>query len=554
LTITPGTPQTIALSVSASTVAGPYTIAFTGRSGSDNHEADLSLTVTAPLVQAFDVTTYHYDVSRTGVNPNEGILTPSNVSSTTFGKIGFDTVDGKVDAQPLYVSALTIAGAQHNVLYVATEHGSVYAFDADSGAQLMQTSLLGANETPSDDHGCTQITPEIGITSTPVIDRTHGTNGTIFLVAMSKDSASHYHQRLHALDLTTLAELGGGPTEIAATYPGNGVTSVGGINTFDPGKYAERASLLLQNGSIYLSWTSHCDQPPYSGWVMAYSETSLQQTSVVNLTPNGSDGSVWMSGGGLAGDSGGNVYLLDANGTFDTTLDASKFPNMQDYGNSFLRLSTTGGTLAVADYFEPFNGPAESAADTDLGSGGILLFDQALTKTLTVHLAVGAGKDGNIYVVDRTNMGKYNASKNNIIGTLTGALPNGAWSSPAYFNGVLYYGGVSDTLRGITLFSKGPPPPVMQSATTFAYPGATPSVSANGTQNGIVWALESAEGVPAVLHAYNASNLTELYNSNQASSNRDGFGNGNKFITPVIVNGKVYVGTPNGVAVFGAIP
>ncbi len=554
LTITPGTPQTLAFSATSTAAVGSSTIAFTGRSGSDNHEADLTLTVTAPQPPAFDVTTYHYDSMRSGLNPNEGILTPTNVNSASFGKIAFDPADGKVDAQPLYVSALNVGGAQRNVLYVATEHGSVYAFDADSGALITQTSLLGANETPSDDHGCGQITPEIGITSTPVIDRTQGPNGAIFVVAMSKDAGSNYHQRLHALDLATLAELDGGPTEITASYPGTGVTSSGGINTFNPGLYAERASLLLQNGSIYLSWTSHCDQGSYSGWVMAYSETTLQQTAVLNLTPNGSDGSVWMSGGGLAGDSGGNVYLLDANGTFDTTLDTNGFPNLQDYGNSFLKLSTTGGTLAVADYFEPDNGPAESASDIDLGSGGVLLFDVALTKTLTVQLGVGAGKDGNIYVVDRTNMGKYNPSKNNIIGTLSGDLPNGAWSSPALFNGVIYYGGVGTNLQGITLFSKGAPPPPMKTTTTFPYPGATPSISASGTTNGIVWALESGEGAPAVLHAYNASNLSELYNSNQASSNRDAFGNGNKFITPMIVNGKVYVGTPNGVAVFGPIP
>lgn len=571
LTITPGTPQSIALSVLASTVAGAYTVSFTGRSGSVNHAADLSLTVTAPLVQAFDVTTFHYDAARTGANTNEGILTLANVNSATFGKVGFDAVDGKVDAQPLYVSALTIGGAQHNVLYVATEHGSVYAFDADSGALLKQTSLIIAPETPSDDHGCTQITPEIGVTSTPVIDRTQGANGAIFLVAMSKDSLNNYHQRLHALDLTTLAELGGGPTEITATYPGNGVTSVGGINIFAPGQYAERASLLLQNGSIYLSWTSHCDQGAYSGWVMAYSETSLQQTSVLNLTPNGSEGSVWMSGGGLAGDSSGNVYLLSANGTFDTTLDANGFPNMQDYGNSFLRLSTTGGTLAVSDYFEPFNGPAESASDTDLGSGGVVLFDVVLPPPApTVHYIVGAGKDGNLYILspnnprNPNNLGRYNPSKNNNLGTLPNFVPNGAFSSPALFNGklngksytMLYYGGKADPLKSFVAASMGTAPPATQSATSFAYPGATPSVSANGTQNGIVWALESGEGSPAVLHAYDATDLTkELYNSNQSSPGRDdSFGTGNKFITPVIVNGKVYVGTPNGVAVFGLLP
>jgi hypothetical protein len=267
-----------------------------------------------------------------------------------------------------------------------------------------------------------------------------------------------------------------------------------------------------------------------------------------------------MSGGGLAADAAGNVYLLDANGTFDTTLDASNFPSLGDYGNSILKLSTTGGTLAVADYFEPFNGPAESASDTDLGSGGIILIDVPLPSPLpAAQFAVGAGKDGNLYIVDRTNLGKYNATKNKNLGTITGFLPNGAWSSPAYFNGTLYYGGVGTYLKSFVVTAKvppgNPPPAATQSANTFPYPGATPSVSANAGQNGIVWALESGEGSPAVLHAYTATNLaTELYNSNQASSNRDAFGNGNKFITPMIINGKVYVGTPNGVAVFGLLP
>ncbi len=222
---------------------------------------------------------------------------------------------------------------------------------------------------------------------------------------MSKDTNGFYHQRLHALDLSSGAELNGGPTEIAGSYPGSGVTSQNGTNVFDPAQYAERASLLLQGGNIYLAWTSHCDQGSYSGWVMQYSEATLQQTSVLNLTPNGNDGSIWMSGGGMAADASGNVYLLDANGTFDPTLNASGFPNLGDFGNSFLKLSTTGGTLSVADYFEPPNGIQESAQDLDLGSGGVVLLpDIPVGRSLVLQLAVGAGKDGNIYIVDRKNM------------------------------------------------------------------------------------------------------------------------------------------------------
>lgn len=265
-----------------------------------------------PLVSnlTHDVTTYHYDAMRSGLNATETTLTPANVNQASFGKLGFYTADGVVDAQPLYLSAVPIGGVPHNVLYVATENDSVFAFDADSGAQLWKTSVLGANEGPSDSHNCNQIAPQIGITSTPVIDRKQGANGTIYLVAMSKDGAGAYHQRLHALDLTTGMEVMGGPTEITATYPGNGVTSKNGVNTFDPGAYAERASLLLLNGNIYMGWTSHCDIGAYTGWVMAYSATTLKQTAVLNLTPNGHDGSVWMSGGGISADAAGNAYLL----------------------------------------------------------------------------------------------------------------------------------------------------------------------------------------------------------------------------------------------------
>ena len=212
------------------------------------------------------------------------------------------------------------------MVFAVSEHDSVYAFDADTGAQIWKTSILGANETTSGNHGCGQITPEIGITSTPVIDRSAGAHGTIFVVGMSQDAQGAYHQRLHALDVTTGAEISGSPTEISASYPGTGANSSGGKVIFDPGQYAERVGLLLLNGVIYMGWTSHCDFQPYTGWLMGYSETSLAQTSVLNLTPNGSEGSIWMSGAGLAADTSGNIYFLDANGTFDTTLNANGFP------------------------------------------------------------------------------------------------------------------------------------------------------------------------------------------------------------------------------------
>jgi hypothetical protein len=496
--------------------------------------------------------TYHNDIARTGQQLGETMLTPANVNAATFGKIGFDAVDGKVDAEPLYLSAVPIAGGTHNVLYVATEHASVYAFDADSGGLLWHVSTLGANETPSDDRGCFQISPEIGITSTPVIDRSRGPHGAIYVVGMSKDASGGYHQRIHALDVTTGAELFGGPTEIGATYPGNGPNSSGGVVTFDPKQYAERQSLLELNGNIYTGWTSHCDHDPYNGWVIAYSADTLKQASVLNLTPNGSEGSIWMSGAGMASD-GQSIYFLDANGTFDTTLTANGFPASGDFGNAFLKLSTANG-LAVADYFDAFNTLTESQADEDLGSGGALVLPDFTDASGAVrHLAIGAGKDSNIYVVDRDSMGKFNPGTNNVYQQISGQLVGPEFGMPAYFNNTIYFGSIGDSIKAFSVSNaRVSATPISQSPESFGTPGATPSVSANGTSNAIVWAAQN--GNIAGLYAYDATNLAhELYNSNQAPNGRDQFGAGNKFITPMIANGKVYVGVTNGVAVFGLL-
>ena len=500
-----------------------------------------------------DVATYKNDIARTGQNLSESILTPANVSSTTFGKLRMLSVDGKVDAQPLLLSGLTVQGASHNVVFVATENDSVYAFDADTGTQLWRVSVLGAGESVSGlpPSGCTQVSPTIGITATPVIDRSAGAHGIIFVVAMSRTSSGAYHQRLHALDVTSGAEQLGGAVDVAATYP-----MVGGATTFDPAQYEERAALLLAGGTLYTSWTSHCDVAPYSGWVIAYNESTLARTAVFNAAPNsgGVGPAIWMSGGGPAADASGNVYLLTANGAFESTLDANGFPNQGDYGNSFLKLALSGSTLSVSDYFTMYDTATESTADQDLGSGGILLLpDQTDSGGTVRHLAVGAGKDGNLYVVNRDTMGKFNASANNIWQQLSGVLGGGIWSTPAYYNGTLYYGPNGGALLAFTVSgARISSSPSSMSPGTFAYPGTAPAISANGSTAGIVWAHENSN--PAVLHAYDAGNLShELYNSNQAANGRDHFGAGNKFITPTIANGKVFVGTQNAVAVFGLL-
>lgn len=500
------------------------------------------------------VVTFHNDNARTGQNLNETILNPSNVKTATFGKLFIIATDGKVDAQPLYLPNVNTAShGTHNILYVASEHGTVYGVDADTGSVVWQVSTLLSGEKTSDDHNCSQVTPEIGVTATPVIDPAAGPHGTIYVVAMSKDGSGSYHQRLHALDVTSGAEQFGGPQEIQAAFPGKGDNSSGGSVVFAPGQYEERAGLLLLNGTVYTAWTSHCDQRPYTGWVIGYDQKTLAQVSVLNLTPNGSEGAIWMSGAGPAADASGNIYLLDANGAFDPTLDARGFPSQGDFGNAFLKISTSNAQLAVADYFEMSNQAAENDSDQDLGSGGALVLPDLTDSTgKPRHLAVGAGKDGNIYLVDRDAMGGFNLNSNNIYQQVSKAIA-GVYSMPAYFNNTLYYGAVRDRIKAFAIHqARLATAPSSLTSHKFPYPGATPSISANGTSNAILWAAENDD--PAVLHAYDATNLAiELYNSAQAADARDELSEGNKFIVPTVVNGKVYLGTINGVGVFGLL-
>jgi hypothetical protein len=517
---------------------------------------DAKLTVTGSSTGT-DVITYKNDQARTGQNLTEKLLTTANVNSASFGKLRMLATDGKVDGQALYLSGLSIGGATHNVVYAGTENDSVYAFDADTGAQLWKVSLIPSNEKASGPVNCDEITPTIGITGTPVIDRAAG---VIYVIALTVSSdGTTYHHRLHALDLASGAERLGGPSEIKATY-----NTASGPISFDPQQYVEKAGLLLLNGTLYTAWTSHCDNKFYTGWLMAYNASNLQQTAVLNVAPNsgGVDPSIWMSGGGIAADGGGNIYVITANGAFEEALDGHGFPNMGDFGDSFLKISTSGG-LTVVDYFSPYINSYLTGNDLDLGSGGILLLPDMSDSAGTVrHLAVGAGKDGNIYLVDRDSMGHFTSGSNNIWQQLTGALGNqytnpsgngGVWGTPAYFNGNVYYcprGGLLESFR----FSQarlGSTPSSM-SAAAFPYPGCSPAVSANGGSNGIVWALMRT--TPAVLHAYDAADLGKLlYNSNQAGGARDQLGTPVTFSAPTIADGKVFIQQANGVAVFGLL-
>jgi len=512
----------------------------------------MSLPFVGLHAQNVNVLTWHYDNARDGLNRSETVLTQANVNPQSFGKVGFFSTDGVVDAQPLHV-LIDIAGTPHNALFAATENDSVYAFDEQSGDVLWKTSLLKAGEVPSDDRSCDSNAPEIGVTSTPVIDLSQGPNGAIYVVAMSKNSSGSYFQRLNALDPTTGKQLFGGPVTIAATYPGSSKNGIDGTLTFSAEQYTERAALLEWNGAIYTTWASHCDHSPYNGWIIAYSASTLRQTAVLNLTPNGGAGGIWMSDAGPAATSTG-ILFLDGNGTFDTTLDSNGFPDHQDFGNGFLQLELgSTGKLQVEDYYATDTTVQQSDSDIDLGSGGVVLFPNFLDSSGNVRmLAAGAGKDGNIYIVNRSNMGKYHPNGGSIYQVVSNALPNGEYGAPAFFNDKLYFGGHSDNLKAFFVSdAKVSSVPVSRSANTFGYPGTTPSISANGAANGIVWAVSHSS--PSVLYAYNAEALSQqLYDSNESGS-RDQFGNASGFIAPMIANGRVYVGTTAGVAVFGLL-
>jgi hypothetical protein len=507
-----------------------------------------------------DVLTYHNDAMRTGQYLTETMLTPGNVASSTFGLLRQLAADSRIDAAPLVAANVTINAASHTVVYVASENDTVYAYDANSGVLLKQVSLLGTGETASDDPGCSSAdaVPEIGITATPVIDRSAGPNGTIFVVAMSKDSAGTYFQRLHALDLVTLADRIT-PVTVQATYPGTAY-GAGGEVAFVPKAYTERGALLLTQGQIVTTWASHCDAGNYNSWVIAYNESTLAQTQVLNLTPNGNQGGIWDSAG-VAADSTGALYTLIGNGLFDTTLTSAGFPTKSDYGNAAVKLSLTTGsnTLAVADYFTMWDTTSESNGDVDLGSGSpLVLPDQTDSTGATQHLMLAAGKDTNLYLLDCDNLGKYHgnvASSDTIYQELDGALSSGVYSAPVYFNGSIYFANTAGTLKQYALAdARLPSTPTSQSSASFGFPGASPAISSNGYSNAIVWAVVNNTSSAAVLHAYNPANLAvEYYNSTQAAGNRDAFGNGNRFVTPVIAYGRVFVGTPSGVAVFGLL-
>jgi hypothetical protein len=504
------------------------------------------------------VTTARNDNSRDGQNLNETILTPDNVNENSFGKLFTQPVDGYVYAQPLYVPNVAIPGmGTHNVVYVATEHDSVYAFDADSNvgldaAPLWQTSFIdpakGITTVSSGDVDCSDLIPEIGITSTPVIDLN---SQTMYVLAKTKENGN-FVQRLHALDITTGTEQPNSPVLIKAAVRGTGEGSVNGVLKFDPLHEAQRPGLLLVNGTVFVAWASHCDNDPYHGWVMSFEETTLQLHVVGNTTPNGARGGIWQSGGGLASD-GNYIFFATGNGTYDGPSGG------RDFGDSVIKIPAQINQPRPYDYFTPYDQLQFADEDADVGSGGVLLLPDQGQGAPHEYLLVEVGKSGSIYLIDRNHMGHYNPNNNNQIVQDQEYAIGGLWATPAWWNNNVYFGGSNDVLRQYTfdtttgLLSTSA---FAESPTYFGFPGPTPSISANGSEDAILWAIETdgyTSQSPSILHAYDATNVaTELYNSNQ-NSGRDQAGGAVKFTVPTVVNGKVYVPAVQELDVYGLL-
>jgi len=536
--------------------------------------AALILSTALATAAQISVLTQHNDIGRTGQNTNETILNTSNVNVAHFAKLFSLPVAGQVYAQPLYVQNVAIAGTNHNVLIVATETDHLYAFDADTkGPALWTASMVDqAHGAKSGEHslqssttiGCTDLQPQIGISSTPVID---ALAQTIYVEAKSQLGSTYIH-RLHALDLATGHEKAPGPVEITATVNGTGDGSQNGKITFDPLHQHNRSGLLLLNGEIYIAFASHCDFGPYHGWLFAYNTTNFAQSSLLVTTPNGGLGGFWMAGSGVAADGNGNIYIASGNGTFDT----NNVP-ATELGDSVLKLGTTNGNISLLDYFTPSDQNCLEAQDIDLGSGGVLVLPTQ--PGTTPDLLVAAGKEGAIYVVNRDQMTAKNVhyvgqstcttQDPEILEESASGAVGGMWSMPAYWNSTLYYWGSGDVLKSIPVTGGLPDfTHITGNTTSIGFPGATPSISSNGTAAGsaIVWAIDSSQygspgpgPGPAVLHAYDATNISnELWNSAQAGDHRDQPGNAVKFSVPTIANGKVYIGTSGQVQAYGLLP
>jgi hypothetical protein len=511
---------------SAPNKPGTHTVA--ARSDADS---TVSATANVAVTDLAGVFTYHNDLSRDGVNSQEYALNTSTVKAATFGKRFACAIDAAAYAQPLWVANANVGGGAHNVVIAATQHDTVYAFDADASPchTYWSQSLLAGGETwvNSGDVNTSDISPDIGIVGTPVID---ANTNTIYVVSKSKNDSS-FHQRLHALNLSDGSERFGGPQEINFSS---------GSANFNPLTQNQRAGLALVGGVVYVAYASHGDNPVYYGWVVGYNASNLSQVSVFNDDPGAGFGGIWMSGGAPAADSGNNLYVITGNGIFDGNT---------QFGDSFLRLSTGGG-INVTGFFSPNDQDSLMRVDLDLGSGGAaILVDQP---TAPNHLVIGGGKEGTLYLLNRDNLGGNTSNDAGAVQNFS--VGNRIFATPAFWQNTLYIGPVGDHVKSYTLntgagqFNTSP---ASQSPGTFGFPGATPSISAQGSSNGIVWAIENAG--TAILHAYDAANLgSELWNS--ANNGADQAGQAVKFTVPTVANGKVYVGTASEISVYGLSP
>ena len=529
----------------AGTAAGTHTIVATSIAN-----ATQSASAVAAVTDLVGVYTYHNNLARNGANTQEYALTTSNVNTATFGKLASCPVDGAIYGQPLWVANLTVNGTKHNVIFVTTQHDSVYAFDADASpcVKLWSASLIdaahggltGETSVPGTlvGMGFGNILPEVGVNSTPVIDPS---TSILYVVSKSINSAqTTFYQRLHAIDLATGNEKTGAPATIAATYPGTG--DGGTIVTFDPRQENQRMSLALVNGVVYIAWASHEDTLPWYGWMMSYQfvGAALMQKSVLNVTPNVQQGGIWMSGGAPAVDSNNNLYVITGNGGFDVGNPIA--PN-NDYGDSLLQLSTT---LQISQYFTPSDELSDGQTDTDFGSGGAALLADLPAGNTVTHALICGGKDMYLFVLNRDSLGGFG---NAYVQTINFGYQ--IYATGAFWNGFYYLAGMDGPLTAFQLNTTNAHF-AQTSVSTQIYQsvGTTPSVSSAATQNGVVWALETSHFClpenhgcgPAVIHAYDANNMAnELWNSALASSDAAGFAV--KFMVPTVANGKVYIGT-----------
>jgi hypothetical protein len=533
---------------------------------------------------ANDVLMYHNDPAGTGQASGESLLSAQNVNAGQFGKLFLAPLDGEVYAQPLYIAGVQITSGDqrgsHDVVIAATEHDSLYTIDARSGATLWKASFIdparNITTVPSSDVLSESISPELGVTSTPVIDPS---TGTVYVEARTKEihgGQTHYVHRLHAIDISSGSEKLGGPLVLADTIlnsdgsysyvsgpaiNGTGDGAIGGVITFNAVRQHQRAALTLANGTVYLAFASLGDNGPYHGWILGVDAQSLTLVSAFNTTPNGSAGGIWQSGAGLTSDAQGNLYVATGNGTFDTSLGPDGMPILGDYGDSVLKLAAdptsrptqpnaNGWGLKVVDFFTPSDEQALSASDADLGSGGVLVLPDSAGSDVHRHLLVVADKAGSIYLLDRDQLGGFDAASDHVIQEWP-ELPHGGFDAPAYYQGAVYYGGVGDQLKRFMLSAGAiSVTPDSASAVVLGSPGSTVSISSSD-DSGIAWVLDPGSDQ---LLAFDAANLArQLYGSDDAPGNRDLLGAVVKFSVPTIAHGQVFAGTTNALVVYGLL-